>query len=120
MPSQILRPTGPGSHKRDRPWRIEGPWGRRDYPPGTSTELYNRLYDELVQAGQLDKTVPRPSRRYHTHVVLLVMKSSWVNGKWVTDEPVVPAECPPCGLPSGSLEFRKELCRQKRGQQTNL
>jgi hypothetical protein len=86
MASQILRPTGPGKAKRDQPWLIQGPWGRRSYPPGTPTALYDGLYEELVDAGVLDKSAPRPSRRYHTEVVALIMQSSCINNRWVLDE----------------------------------
>ncbi len=86
MASQILRPTGPGKRKHDQPWVIQGPWGRRMYSLGTPTDLYNRLYEELIEAGVLDKTALRPSRRHHTEVVDLIMHSSWINSQWVRDE----------------------------------
>ena len=85
MLSQILRPTGPGKRKHDNPWIIQGSWGKRNYPPGTSTQLYERLYNELIDAGLLEKGAPQPSRRHHTEVVNLVMHSSWMNARWIRD-----------------------------------
>jgi hypothetical protein len=87
MTSQILRPTGPGNRKHQRPWVIQGSWGRRVYPASTRTELYDRLHEELIESGQLDKNALRPTRRYHSEVAGLIMDSSYVNGHWIDDDP---------------------------------
>jgi|GEM_PF-2431126 len=85
MASQILRPTGPSKSKCDQPWVVQGPWGVRNYPPGTATEFYGWLHDELIASGQLDKNAVRPSRRHHTEVTGIIMGSSWIDERWCRD-----------------------------------
>jgi DNA-binding XRE family transcriptional regulator len=85
MGSQILRPTRVKRQKGD--WLIQGPWGRREYPAMRSVTLYEQLRRELISAGVLPPESPLPSNRYHDHVTLAVIRSSWIRDRWVSDEP---------------------------------
>src|SRR6266852_3934463 len=85
MGSQILRPT---TVKRQMgEWLIQGPWGRRKYPPMSKVTLYEKLRRELVEGGVLPAGSPLPSNRYHDHVTMAVLRSSWIGERWVPDEP---------------------------------
>ncbi len=88
MGSQILRPTKVKREKGE--WLIQGPWGRRTYPPMRKVELYERLHRELIDSGVLKPDSPQPSNKYHDHVTMAVMRSSWIDGRWVRDEPLAP------------------------------
>jgi DNA-binding XRE family transcriptional regulator len=87
MGSQILRPTTANRPKRDSEWLIQGPWGRRKYEPMSKVSLYEQLHRELVAGGALPPDSPAPSNRYHDHVTMAVMRSSWIEDRWVPDEP---------------------------------
>jgi DNA-binding XRE family transcriptional regulator len=67
-------------------WLIQGPWGRRTYVPMSKVSLYEQLYRELISSGALPADSPAPSNRYHNHVTMAVMRSSWIDGRWVPDE----------------------------------
>jgi hypothetical protein len=86
MSTLFLRPTGPGQHKQDRPWRLAGSWGSREYPASTKVQFYGRLYDELVASGLLPPGAMRPTNKHHDEVTVLIMKCSWVDGRWVPDQ----------------------------------
>lgn len=85
MASQILRPTTIKRQKGD--WLIQGSWGRRRFDPMSRVDLYEKLHRELIDCGVLlpDSTIP--SNRYHTHLTDAIQKSSWIGGRWVSDEP---------------------------------
>ena len=85
MGSQILRPTTVKRQKGE--WLIQGPWGRRKYPPMSKVSLYGQLHRELLNGGVLASDSPGPSNRYHDHVTMAVMESSWIEDRWVRDEP---------------------------------
>jgi DNA-binding XRE family transcriptional regulator len=68
-------------------WLIQGPWGRRKYPQMTKVALYERLHRELIASGVLSPDSPSPSNKYHDQVTLGVMRSSWIEDRWVPDEP---------------------------------
>ncbi len=85
MGSQILRPTTVKRQKGE--WLIQGPWGRRQYDPMSKVSLYERLHRELTASGVLPVDSPAPSNRYHDHVTMAVMRSSWIDDRWVADEP---------------------------------
>src|SRR5260370_21036150 len=79
MGSQFLRP-------KKEEGVLQGPWGRRTYEPMSKVDLYARLHRELINSGVLPADSPQPSNKYHDHVTMAVMKSSWINGRWVPDE----------------------------------
>lgn len=85
MGSQILRPTTVKREKGE--WLIQGPWGRRKYDPMSKVSLYGQLHRELIAGGVLPPDSPGPSNRYHDHVTMAVMRSSWIEDRWVADEP---------------------------------
>lgn len=85
MGSQILRPTTVKREKGE--WLIQGPWGRRNYDPMSKVSLYEQLHRELIASGVLPADSPTPSNRYHDHVTMAVMRSSWIDDRWVPDEP---------------------------------
>src|SRR5579885_460232 len=87
MGSQILRPATGGRLKRDCEWLIQGPWGRRKYDPMSKVDLYEKLHQELISGGVLPPDSPAPSNHYHDHVTMAIMESSWIDGRWVRDEP---------------------------------
>lgn len=85
MGSQILRPT---TVKRQKgAWLIQGPWGRRNYDAMSKVSLYEELHRELIASGVLPADSPAPSNRYHDDVTMAVMRSSWIEDRWVADEP---------------------------------
>jgi DNA-binding XRE family transcriptional regulator len=84
MGSQILRPTTVKRERRE--WLIQGPWGRRKYDPMSTVSLYEQLRRELIASGVLPADSPAPSNRYHDHVTMAVMRSSWIENRWVADE----------------------------------
>ncbi len=86
MGSQILRPTSGKREKGD--WLIQGSWGRRTFPDTWSRiDLYQQLYRELVESGVLAPNSPAPSNRYHAHITTTLYACSWIQGRWVADEP---------------------------------
>jgi DNA-binding XRE family transcriptional regulator len=84
--SQILRPTTVKRQKGE--WLIQGPWGRRKYDSMSKVTLYEQLHRELIAGGVLPADSPAPSNRYHDHVTMTVMRSSWIENQWVADEPI--------------------------------
>jgi DNA-binding XRE family transcriptional regulator len=80
MGSLILRP-------KKGEWLIQGPWGRRNYPPMSKGALYGVLRRELIDSGVLPADSPLPSNRYHDHVTMEVLHSSRIDNRWVRDEP---------------------------------
>ena len=86
MPSQILRPTARRGQKGE--WLIQGPWGRRRYEPMSKVDFYEQLHRELIVDGVLSAGSPHPSNRYHNHVTMAVVRSSWIEGRWLCDEPL--------------------------------
>jgi len=84
MGSQILRPTKIKGQKGE--WVIQGPWGRRSYGAMSNVSLYEKLHCELVASGLLPESSPVPSRRYHDHVTMEIMRSSWIQDRWIPDE----------------------------------
>jgi DNA-binding XRE family transcriptional regulator len=85
MGSQFLRPTTVKGQKGE--WRIQGPWGQRKYNPMSKVSLYERLHRELVDSGVLPVDSPSPSNRYHEHVTMATLRSSWIEDRWTLDEP---------------------------------
>jgi len=85
MGSQILRPTTVKRQKGE--WLIQGSWGRRRYAPLSKVTLYEQLRRELIESGVLPADSPVPSNRYHDHVTMAVLRSSWIGDRWVPDEP---------------------------------
>ena len=85
MGSQFLRPTTVKNQKGE--WLIQGPWGRRKYDPMSKVNLYAQLHRELIAGGVLPADSPGPSNRHHDHVTMAVMRSSWIEGRWVPDQP---------------------------------
>jgi DNA-binding XRE family transcriptional regulator len=53
----------------------------------SKVSLYGQLHRELIAGGVLPPDSPGPSNRYHDHVTMAVMRSSWIEDRWVTDEP---------------------------------
>jgi DNA-binding XRE family transcriptional regulator len=86
MSSQILRPTKRGENKNKAKWLIQGPWGKKEYPPQTKTELYKVIRDELIESQVHDSTTPLTSNNYHANVTLVIPRCSFIEGKWVLDE----------------------------------
>lgn len=84
MASQILRPTTVKRQKGE--WLIQGPWGRRKYPPMSKVSLYEQIHRELIANGILPPDSPSPSNAHHDHVTKAVMESSWIGNRWVRDE----------------------------------
>jgi DNA-binding XRE family transcriptional regulator len=79
MGSQILRPTPPGGNKQKQPWIIQGPWGKREYPPGPPSSFYTHVCDELGAAYA--------SKKYRHDVTDIIRCLSWIEGLcWVPDE----------------------------------
>ncbi len=85
MGSQIYRPTMVKHQKGE--WLIQGLWGRRKLDPMSNVSFYGQLHRELIASGVLPADSPDPSNRYHTHVTREVMRSSWIENRWVRDEP---------------------------------
>jgi hypothetical protein len=85
MSTQFLRPTGPGQNKRNRAWKLRGPWGERVFPASSKVVLYERLRDELLASGVLSSETSPPSNNHHEHVTLLIMESSWIGDRWMRD-----------------------------------
>jgi transcriptional regulator with XRE-family HTH domain len=79
----MLRPT---VHGQKGEWLIQGPWGRRKYDSMSKVSLYDQLHRELIVGGVLPPNSPSPSNRYHDHVTMAVMRSSWIEDRWVPDE----------------------------------
>lgn len=84
MSSQILRPTTTKHQKGE--WLIQGAWGRRTYSPMSKSDFYTTLHRELIESEMLPTSSPSPSNRYHDHVTMAVMRSSYVDGRWISDE----------------------------------
>jgi len=53
----------------------------------SKVSLYGQLHRELIASGVLPADTPSPSNRYHDHVTMAVLRSSWIEGRWVRDEP---------------------------------
>jgi DNA-binding XRE family transcriptional regulator len=87
MGSRILRPTTSKRSKSESEWLIQGPWGRRMYVPMTRADFYDKLHRELIDSGVLPADSLRPSNRYHDHVTITVQRSSWIEERWIPDEP---------------------------------
>ena len=85
MGSQILRPTTVKRQKGE--WLIQGPWGRRKCDQMSKVSLYEQLHRELIASGVLPDDSPAPSSHYHNHVTMAIMGSSWIDERWVGDEP---------------------------------
>ncbi len=85
MSSQILRPTTVKRQKGE--WLVQGPWGRRKYPPMSNVTFYGQLHRELIASCVLPADSQLPSNRYHDHVTIAVIRSSWIGDRWVLDEP---------------------------------
>jgi len=85
MASQFLRPTFVKHERTERV--IQGTWGRRTFEPMSKVDLYELLHRELVESGVLGPDSPRPSNKYHGHVTNAIVRSSWIMGRWVPDEP---------------------------------
>jgi DNA-binding XRE family transcriptional regulator len=83
--SQILRPTTVKGQKGQ--WLIQGSWGRRKFDPMSKISLYELLHRELIQSGVLPADSPVPSNRHHDRVTVEVLCSSWIEDRWVPDEP---------------------------------
>ncbi|MCI0639541.1 MAG: transcriptional regulator [Gemmataceae bacterium] len=81
MGSQILRPN-------KEEWLVQGSWGRRNYEPMSKVDFYELLHGELIQSGILAADSPMPSNKHHDHVTMEVMRSSWIDNRWVRDEPL--------------------------------
>lgn len=81
MATQILRPS-----KKDT-WRVQGAWGKREYKPMSKIQFYDTLHRELLASGILPPNSPAPSNRYHGHVTMAILSSSWIGCRWVLDEP---------------------------------
>jgi hypothetical protein len=91
MPTQILRPTRVKGQKRDSGWRIHGPWGQRTFEPMSAVSLYRLLHRELIASDVLPADSPAPSNRHHDHVTMTILRCSWIEGRWVLDEPLAVA-----------------------------
>lgn len=85
MGSQILRPTKIKGEKGE--WVIQGPWGQRTFSTMNKVDLWERLHRELIDSGELPRDSPSPSNRRHSHVTMTVMNCSWIDRRWVRDEP---------------------------------
>ncbi len=85
MSTVFQRPTGRGGDRNTKPWRLKGPWGEREFPPSSRVDLYDQLFDELVASGLLPPTTIGPTNKHHDHVTMTIMKSSWIDGRWVRD-----------------------------------
>jgi DNA-binding XRE family transcriptional regulator len=53
----------------------------------SKVSFYERLHRELIAGGVLPQDSLSPSNRYHSQVTMAVMKSSWIEDRWVSDEP---------------------------------
>jgi DNA-binding XRE family transcriptional regulator len=53
----------------------------------STVDLYDKLHRELIAGGVLPPDSPGPSNRYHDHVTMAVRESSWIEDRWVRDEP---------------------------------
>jgi DNA-binding XRE family transcriptional regulator len=84
MSSQILRPTTVKRQKGE--WLIQGSWGQRKLDPMSNVSLYEQLHRELIASGVPVDSQP-PSNRYHSHVTMAIHQSSWIEERWVRDEP---------------------------------
>lgn len=84
MGTQFLRPTIVKHQKGD--WLLQGSWGKRSFPSMSKVSLYEALHRELRRDGVLPQDSPVPSNKYHDHVTMTVMESSWIEGRWVKDE----------------------------------
>jgi DNA-binding XRE family transcriptional regulator len=52
----------------------------------SKVSLYGQLHGELTACGVLPADSPGPSNRYHDHVTMAVLRSSWIEEHWVPDE----------------------------------
>jgi DNA-binding XRE family transcriptional regulator len=52
----------------------------------SKVSLYAKLHRELIDSGVLPANTPSPSNRYHSDVTMAVLRSSWIEGRWVADE----------------------------------
>src|SRR5207247_1184562 len=69
-------------------WLIRGSWGKRTFPASWSkVDLYEHLHGELIESGVLVQDSPAPSNRYHDHVTMALYGCSWIQSRWVRDEP---------------------------------
>jgi hypothetical protein len=91
MPSQILRPTRAKGQKNEGEWWVHGPWGRRTFEPMSPVSLYRLLHRELIASGVLPADSPAPSNRHRGHVTMTILRCSWIEGRWVLDEPLAVA-----------------------------
>jgi DNA-binding XRE family transcriptional regulator len=53
----------------------------------SKVSLYEQLHRELMAGSVLPPDSRGPSNRYHDHVTMAVMRSSWIEDRWVPDEP---------------------------------
>jgi DNA-binding XRE family transcriptional regulator len=79
MGSQILCPNGE--------WLIQGEWGRRKYGKEPKERFYRTIHRELINSGVLPSDSPVPSNRHHDQVTMNILHSSWIDDRWVLDEP---------------------------------
>jgi len=84
MSTQILRPTTTKRQKGE--WVLQGSWGKRKYPPMSTNSFRRELHRELIDSGVLPADSPSPTNRYHKHITINLMHSSWIEGRWVLDE----------------------------------
>ena len=85
MATLFRRPTGRGDNKRNRPWKLQGPWGEKEYAPMTRMALYDQLRNELIDSQLLSPDARRPTNKYHVHVTMLVIGCSWDGRQWLKD-----------------------------------
>ena len=85
MATEILRPTRRGENKPNRCWKLQGPWGEKEYPPISPRELYDRLRSELIDSKLLSPDARRPTNKKHDHVSMLVIGCSWDGRQWLKD-----------------------------------
>ncbi len=110
MGSQILRPTTVKGQKAE--WLIQGPWGRRKFNSTSKINLYRELRQELVASGLLPPDARLPSNSFHYHVTSTVMKSSWIEDRWIADEAFAAR--------LKMLRVQVELTQEKLAEQSDL
>jgi DNA-binding XRE family transcriptional regulator len=78
----------------------------------TNVSFYEKLQRDLIDSGVLATDAPAPSNRYHNHVTMTVQRSSWIEERWIADEPF--------GARLKKLRERAKLTQEQLAEKSGL